>query len=132
MSATRLSIALATIHLIRKETNPALTRYEILLTLAGSTQDGKPVPLTTYEIGCAMDEPGQGNGSIQSMLDLDLIIETTKGNTNAYHLSDTGLQEVQRILLGQPKAKPAPQPNMAVINSNHAASQARKKTHSPR
>lgn len=117
MKPTRLSVTLATLQFLRQEPSASHIRFEILLILAGNTDEsGKYLPMSSYQIMHHMGNSGPNNATLASMADAGLI-EASPGQKKGkvFKIAITGLHEVHRILGGQKRQPPAPQPDMAKV-----------------
>lgn len=117
MKITRLSVVLSLLQMLRKEKDPPLTAYSILLTLAASEDaEGRRLPLTSHQISLLMGDDTTQNSSIHRLVDKDLLVRSGPDHKGGvYMLTPAGDAEVARILAGKLKPRPAPSPNMVKV-----------------
>ncbi len=117
MKPNRVTAALATINLLRSETNPSLTHYAILLALAAHQyENGTTNGLGTNEISERIEDDLLQSGAISRLIAKGLIYRSGlphKGGT--YLLTAAGEQEAARIARGGRKPTPPPTINMAKV-----------------
>jgi hypothetical protein len=117
MKTTRVSVALTILRLIRSEKNPPIARYETLLILAASMDaNGNLIPLTTSQITEASGDSTFSHGNIQNAVSRGFAKTIPNTHPVTYTLTNQGMQEVQRVLLGQ-KAPKVPAADLEKIKA---------------
>jgi DNA-binding MarR family transcriptional regulator len=91
---TRIQLTLQIHNAIRREKNPPLGKYCLLLALASTGQ-----PMTVHQIAKTLGEATYGSGTLDRALEHGLI-QHTPGPTNSRHftLTPKGQHQVQKLI----------------------------------
>lgn len=114
----RLEQTLRTIRYTRAHRNPPISQWEVLLTLAKSTErNGTPKPLSNDEISYAMGVDRQSVPLGEMMKD-GLITVSKHGQTQVYSLTLKGEDQAVRLIngVGEVKQPTGPDPDMAKVS----------------
>jgi hypothetical protein len=90
----KLEYCLQIVNSIRREKNPPLGRYCLLLALANSDK-----PLTSHQVALALGDNTYGSGTLSRAVDHGLINEHSpaNGRGKTYSLTPLGIKEVRMI-----------------------------------
>lgn len=111
---TRIQAALAVLVLLRREKQPPLIRYTLLLALA----EQHPLPMTGIQLCDATRDNAIQSGSLDTMVESGLFLRHQDGKrARSYTLTPLGEAEAARIASGREKPQAATQPHIARSNS---------------